>query len=146
MMNYCAQHKSTQTYMGSDVQANLNAKYKGTVPEDWDEVEKPLLTSYMQFDHTVRVKLQFDGLRQKSTLQAYMDEFQKVDAALSFAGVTTADERKVLIFIRGLSLGKDQRYILQQKCSTLDEVNEAVIYLKQSKVLEDCMEWEKKGD
>jgi hypothetical protein len=31
-----------------------------------------------------------------------MDEFQKVDAALSFAGVDIADERKVLIFIRGL--------------------------------------------
>ncbi len=31
-----------------------------------------------------------------------MDEFQKVDVALSFAGVTIADERKVLIFILGL--------------------------------------------
>ncbi len=41
-----------------------------------------------------------------------MDEFQKVDAALSFAGVTIADKSKVLIFIRGLHLGEDRRYLL----------------------------------
>ncbi len=58
-----------------------------------------------------------------------------MDAALSFADVTIADERKVLIFIRGLSRGEDRRYILQQKCATLDEVYEAVIYLSKSKVL-----------
>ncbi len=50
------------------------------------------------------------------------DESQKVDAAVSFAEVTIADKRKVLIFILGLCLGEDQRYILQQKCATLDEV------------------------
>ncbi len=49
-----------------------------------------------------------------------MDKFQKVDAALSFADVTIVNERKVLIFIQGLCLGEDQRYILQQKCATLD--------------------------
>ncbi len=45
----------------------------------------------------------------------------------------------MLIFIRGLCLGEDRRYILQQKCATLDEVYEAVIYLRQSKVLEEGM-------
>ncbi len=70
MMNYCAQHKCrpedmvglAQTCVESGVQAYLDAKYKGTLPADWDEVEKALWTLYMQFDHKVRVKLQFDGL------------------------------------------------------------------------------------
>ncbi len=74
-----------------------------------------------------------------------MDEFQKVDAALSFAELEIADERKVLIFIRGLCLGEDRRYILQQKCATLNEVHEAVIYLRQSKVLEEGMNRGGKG-
>lgn len=153
MMNYCAQHKCrdedvvglARTYMGPDVQAYLDAKFKGTLPDEWGEVEKTLRTRYMPFDHKVRVELRFDGLRQRSTLQAYMDEFQKVDAALSFAGVDIADELKVLIFIRGLRLGEDRRYILQQKCTTLDEVYEAVIYLRQSKVLEEGMDRGGKG-
>ena len=87
--------------MGPDIQACLDAKYKGTLPMDWDKVEKTLLTSYMPFDHKVLVELRFDGLRQqqRSTLQAYMDEFQKVNAALSFAEIEIADERKVMIFI-----------------------------------------------
>ena len=153
MMNYVAQHKCryedvvglARTYMGPDVQAYLDAKYKGTLPDDWDKVEKTLRTRYMPFDHKVRIELRFDGLRQRSTLQAYMDEFQKVDAALSFAGVEIADERKVLIFIRGLRQGEDRRYILQQKCATLDAVYEAVIYLRQSKVLEEGMNRGGKG-
>ncbi len=62
-----------QTYMGPDVQAYLDAKYKGTLPDDWDEVKRTLRTSEMPFDHKVRVELRFDGLRQRSTLQAYMD-------------------------------------------------------------------------
>ncbi len=74
-----------------------------------------------------------------------MDEFQKVNAALSFAEVTFADERKVLIFIRGLCLGEDRRYILQQKCAILDKVYEAGIYLRQSKVLEEGMDLGGKG-
>ena len=74
-----------------------------------------------------------------------MDKFQKVDAALSFADVIIADKRKVLIFIRGLHLGEDRRYILQQKCATLDEVYEAVIYLRQSKVHEEGMDSGGKG-
>ncbi len=65
MMNYCAQHKCRPedmvrlawTYVGPDVQAYLDAKYKGTLLEDWDEVERTLLTSYMPFDHKVRVEL-----------------------------------------------------------------------------------------
>ncbi len=65
MMNYVAQHKCkyedvvglAQTYMGPDVQAYLDAKYKGTLPMDWDKVEKTLRTSYMPFDHKVRIEL-----------------------------------------------------------------------------------------
>ncbi len=65
MMNYCAQHKCRPedmvglalTYMGPDVQAYLDAKSKGTLPEDWDEVERTLGTCYMPFDHEVQVEL-----------------------------------------------------------------------------------------
>ncbi len=47
-------------------------------------------------NHEVRVELQFsDGLRQRFNMHSYMDEFQKVDAALSFAEVTISDEWKV---------------------------------------------------
>ncbi len=109
------------------------------LPEDWDEVKKALLTQYVLFDHKVRVELRFDGLRQRSNLQSFMNEFQKVDAALSFAEVSISDERKVLIFIWGLHLPEDRRYILQQKCSDLDEVCEAGIFLWQSTVWEGSM-------
>ena len=81
MKSYCAQHKCrdedmvglARTYMGPDVQAYLDAKYKGTLPEDWDELEKTLKLRYMLFDHKVRIELRFDALRQRSSLQAYMD-------------------------------------------------------------------------
>ncbi len=54
MINYCAQHKCLSedivglalTYMGPDIQAYLDTKYKGTLPDDWDEVEKTLWTCY----------------------------------------------------------------------------------------------------
>ncbi len=75
-----------QTHMGPDVKAYLSAKHKGILLDDLEEVEQALLTCYMLFDNKVRVELQFDGLRQRSTFQAYMDKFQRVDAALSFAG------------------------------------------------------------
>jgi hypothetical protein len=83
--------------------------YKGTLPEFW----------------------------QRSNLQYYMDKFHKVFVALSFAGVSISDERKVLIFICGLSLPEDSY--------NLDEVYEALIYLRQSKVLEGSMTSNRKG-
>ncbi len=52
MMNYCSQHKCrdedvvglARTYVNADVQAFLDAKFKGTLPEYWEEVEKALKT------------------------------------------------------------------------------------------------------
>jgi hypothetical protein len=81
MLNYCAQHKCrtedmvrlAQTHLGQDVQASLDATYKGSLPKDWDEVRRTLQTWHVQFDHKVRVELWFDGLSQRSNLQAYMD-------------------------------------------------------------------------
>jgi hypothetical protein len=29
-----------RTYLGQDVKAYLDAKYKGSLPKDWDEVER----------------------------------------------------------------------------------------------------------
>ncbi len=52
-------------------------------------------------------------------LQAYMDEFQKEDAAFSFANMVVTEERKLLVFIQGIKLSKDQRYIMHQKCKHL---------------------------
>jgi hypothetical protein len=52
-----------------------------------------------------------------------MDEFQKVDAALSFAGVSISDERKVLIFIWGLHLPEDRRYILVPWQCQVDDIS-----------------------
>jgi hypothetical protein len=151
MKSYCAQHKCrdedmvglARTYMGPDVQAYLDAKYKGTLPEDWDELEKTLKLRYMPFDHKVRIELRFDALRQRSSLQAYMDEFQKVDAAFSFADMVVTEERKILVFIRGIKLSEDRRYIMHQKPQTLDACYEAAIYLRQTKVLDEGMYWGK---
>ncbi len=42
--------------MGPDVQAYLDAKYKGTIPEDCEEVRKALQTSYMLIDLKSRLK------------------------------------------------------------------------------------------
>ncbi len=66
-----------RTYMGPDVQAYLDAKFRAH--RTWLRCFPGQL---LAVDHEVRVELQFDGLQRKSTLQAYMDEFQKVDMAL----------------------------------------------------------------
>ena len=66
-----------------------------------------------------------------------MDEFQKVDAAFSFADMVVMEERKILVFIRGIKLSEDQRYIMHQKPQTLDACYEAAIYLQQTKVLDE---------
>ncbi len=87
------------TYQVEDVQVYPDTKYKGSLPEDWIEVEQALQTQYVLFDHKTRVELQFDGLRQR----------------LSFAEVSISDHP-------GLSLPEDRRYVLQEKCATLDEV------------------------
>ncbi len=84
-----------------------------------------------------------------------MDEFQKVDAAFSalavpstlcwsskqslsaaFSFADMVEERKILVFIRGIKLSEDQRYIMHQKPQTLDKCYEAAIYLRQTKVLD----------
>jgi hypothetical protein len=56
------------TYMGPDVQAYLDAKYKGTLPDDWNELEQALKLRYMLFDHKVRIELRLDALQQRSSL------------------------------------------------------------------------------
>ncbi len=51
MKNYCGQHKCrpkdmvclAHTYMGPDIQAYLDAKYKGNLPDDWDELKETLM-------------------------------------------------------------------------------------------------------
>ncbi len=50
MMNYCVQHKCRPKNM-----IRLAQTYLGPVQAYW--------THYVQFDHKVRVELQFDGLR-----------------------------------------------------------------------------------
>ncbi len=40
MMNYCAQHKCLPEDMVGLARTNVQAKYKGTLLKDWDEVEK----------------------------------------------------------------------------------------------------------
>ena len=70
-----------------------------------------------------------------------MDEFQKVDAAFSFADMVVTEERKVLVFIRGIKLGEDRRYMMHEKCKTLDQCYEAAMYLRQTKVLDEGMYW-----
>ncbi len=72
-----------------------------------------------------------------------MDEFQKVDAAFSFADMVVTEERKILVFIWGIKLSEDRRYIMHQKPQTLDECYEVAIYLRQTKVLDEGMYWGK---
>ncbi len=76
MKSCYAEHKSrpedmlglARTYMGQEVQAYyLDAKYMGTLPEEWEEVKETLQLCYVQCDHKVRVELQFDALKQRST-------------------------------------------------------------------------------
>jgi hypothetical protein len=149
MKNYCSQHKCrpedmvglARTYMGPDVQTYLDAKYKGNLPDDWEELEETLRLRYMPLDHKVRVEIRFDSLRQRSSLQAYVDEFQKVDAAFSFAQMEIAEERKVLVFIRGIKEREDRRYMMHERCHTLDECYEAAMYLRQTKVMDEGVFW-----
>ncbi len=42
MMNYMVW--LAQTYLGQEVQAYLDAKHKGSLPKDWEEVKRALQT------------------------------------------------------------------------------------------------------
>ncbi len=55
---------------------------------------------------------------QRSILQAYIDKFQKVDAAFSLVDIEVTEERKIMVFIQGIQLSEDQRYIMHQKCKS----------------------------
>ncbi len=70
-----ADQRTWSGYLGQDIQAYLDAKYKGSLTKDWDEFGKPLLTQHVLFHTKGRVELQFDGLRHRCNLQSYTDTF-----------------------------------------------------------------------
>ena len=43
--------------------------------------------------------------------------------------MVVTEERKILVFIRGIKLSEDRSYIMHQKPQTLDKCYEAAIYL-----------------
>ncbi len=69
---------------------------------------------------------------QRRGLEEYVERFQTVDAALTLAGGTISDERKVTRFIRGLRETEDRLFVLQKRPANLKEVYRAVVTLRQA--------------
>ena len=124
-----------RTYMHSTVQAWMDVAFPDTLAPPWDELVTELRDRYLPPDHSLRVEMKFEVTTQRRGLEEYVERFQTVDAALTLAGVTISDERKVTRFIRGLRETEDRLFVLQKRPANLKEVYRAVVTLRQAHVL-----------
>lgn len=123
-----------RTYMGLTVQSWMDAAYGDTTPA-WDDLVQALKKRYLPVDHEDRLEQKFESISQKSTLTEYVEQFQRLDAAMTNSDLKVRETRKIRQFIKGLSQVEDRRFILQQKCNTMQDVYEEVTILRQAKVM-----------
>eukprot|EP00961_Rhodomonas_salina_P084419 1134280-Rhodomonas_salina.1 len=122
------------SYFDDIIQTWYNGRYPGDTP-DWATLRGDLIRRYLEPDHDLRVRLRFESTIQNSTLMDYVERFQRILAAMVFAGVQRPENEVVLQFIRGLKKEKDHHTILQKDCTTMEEVYTAVQKIRQSKAL-----------
>lgn len=123
------------TYMGRTVKAWYDHKYKGKNASDWETLVADLKSRWLPADHKIRVRIRFNGARQKGTLIEYVERFQALVVAVNEAGILLTEEDMVLQFIMGLTHDDDRQKLLQAKPSTLDAAYAIVDSIRQSKVL-----------
>eukprot|EP00961_Rhodomonas_salina_P025488 343774-Rhodomonas_salina.4 len=123
-----------RTYMGRTVQAWMAAHWPQDDP-GWDELSSAMLVRYLPPDHTIRLQLMFQWMRQRRTLQQYVDQWQVLDTALKFAKHFIEDFLKVMKFVEGLREVDERRYLMDRDPETLEDLYAGVIRLRQSKTL-----------
>lgn len=123
-----------RTYMGLTVQSWMDAAFGDRTPH-WSELVTALKKRYLPVDHEDRLEQKFESVSQKSTLTEYVEQFQRLDAAMTNSDLKVRETRKIRQFIKGLSQVEDRRFILQQKCNTMQDVYEEVTILRQAKVM-----------
>jgi hypothetical protein len=111
--------------------------YDSAFPEEpeWETLKGALFDRYLPLDHNIRVKLRFERTAQETTLLAYVESFQRILSAISFADIHISEEDRIFQFIRGLRKEEDRKYLLEQNCESMQRVYRAVIQLRQSKTM-----------
>ena len=82
-----------RTYMDKSVQAWMDANFPRDLPT-WETLKTKLIKRYLPTDHKIRLELLFNKTIQRSTLQDYMEQWQVLDAALTFSNMIIEDFRK----------------------------------------------------
>eukprot|EP00961_Rhodomonas_salina_P233646 3157644-Rhodomonas_salina.1 len=102
--------------------------YDGLYTEtpDWAQLQRDLISLYLEPDHSLRVRLKFEEISQRGSLLDYVERFQRSLAAMVFAGVEKKEEELVLQFISGLKNQEDRHTILQKDCQKMEEVYVAI--------------------
>jgi hypothetical protein len=136
-----------RSYCSATVQAWMDGTFLGTDGSEptWKEVRAAMIERYLPVDHRIRLELVFQRTVQRTNLVEYVERFNVLDSALSFAQVRIEDQRKVLQFISGIKRLEERRFILDKSPSTLKEVYAAVVTLRQSKVLSSTLVNEGEG-
>lgn len=123
-----------RTYMSKLVQAWVDATFFRQRPT-WTQLEVSMKERYLPPDHSLRVQLKFEKTMQVSSLQDYVERFQVMVAALTFAEVAMDQERMILQFIRGLKFLEDRRFLLEKGPKTLPELYRGCVVLNQARTL-----------
>ncbi len=131
-VNHAAWADYARSYMGKVAQAWMDAEFGITSPV-WDTLSVSMKIRFVPPDHALRVELKFEVLCQgSSSLTAYVESYQKIDAALMYAEASVSNQRKVLRFIKGLSSSQDRRFLLERDPQDLKEVYKGVHILRQA--------------
>lgn len=124
-----------RSYMGKHAQAWMDAEFALTSPP-WTTLSPALKDRFLPPDHAIRVEIKFETTVQgEKSLTGYVEAFQKISAALTYAKVVMGEDRKVLQFIRGLNSHGDRRFLLEKSPKTLQEAYKAITILRQAKTL-----------
>lgn len=124
-----------RTYLSTVVGAWVDATYGGKSLPEWSIFKEDIKTRFLPADHEDRLEQKFETIQQRSTLTDYVESFQRLDAAMIFAQLEVREARKIRQFIKGLNQMEDRRYLLQQKCTTMQEIYKEVTVLRQAKLM-----------
>ena len=124
-----------RTYLSETVQAWMDAHFAHDDFPSWDQFSEAMISRWLPPDHDLRLELLFGRMRQRDTLQQYVESWQVLDSALTFSQVHMTDTRKVMQFVTGLRERDEKRYLLDRDPETLADLYQGVVRLRQAKLL-----------
>lgn len=127
-----------RTYLSATVQAWMDAKFKLRTPS-WRQLKEALEIRYLPDDHRMRLRLEFNKLKQTATMMEYIEKFQTYEAALVLAHINIDEEDKILRFLEGLKYYDEKRIIVEKRPQTLQAVYSAAMDIRRAKALTDRM-------